>query len=333
MRIPVRSWAFPAATALIAAALASALSLGATVDSELIARARLFPSITSGVTAIRRDPSARYLVLTQRGGVAVFDANGQQAGHIPADPAPYLAIQYGSDLDVDAQGQVYVADRAANLVDIYDSHGKSVRDIRVPGPIAVAALGGGEVAVVNLRSPKLVMVFGADGQETREFGEPAQISGREDLNRLANLGRLCRDSAGHIFYSFTYLPEPTVRRYDRFGYSDFQLVISTEDYIESSMAARRTIVREEDKSKGAPELHTILGPVAVDQGNGEIWLAIGGRLLRYSADGTPLGSYLIYTPDEARIEASALLIEPNRIVVGTADKGVFDLPHPPVTGP
>ena len=331
MLIPSSVRAFRNAAAAAAVVLAAALSAGALVDSELIARARLFPSITSGVTAIRRDSAGRYLVLTERGGVQIFDSKGQPVGRAPSDSS--APIQFGAGLDVDAKGRIYVADRARNVVAVYDSQGKIEREIRIFGPTSVAALPSGEVAVASTRSPKLVTVFGADGLVAREFGDPAQISGRADLNRLANLGRLCLDSSGRIYYSFTYLPEPTVRRYDRFGYSDFQLVITTEDYLESSMAARRTIVREEEKPKEPLDLHVILGPVAVDPANGDIWLGIRGRLLRYSSDAIPRGSYLIYTPDEDRIEASALVIEPGRIVVGSEELGVFDLPRPSVTGP
>jgi hypothetical protein len=55
---------------------------------------------------------------------------------------------------------------------------------------------------------------------------------------------------------------------------------------------------------------------------------MGGRLLRFGPDGTERGSYLIYTPEEARIEASALLLEPARIVVASAELGIFELPRP-----
>ena len=178
-------------------------------------------------------------------------------------------------------------------------------------------------------------VFGAEGQVVREFGEPEQISGRAEINRYANIGRLCRDSSGRLYYSFTFLPEPTVRRYNRFGYSDFQLVVSTEEYAAASMSARKTIVRAEGQThaKGNPDLHVVLGPVAVDPANGDIWLGIGGRLLRYAADGEELGSFLIYTPEEARIEASALLLEPGRILVASIQQGVFELPRPAATNP
>jgi hypothetical protein len=320
-------------TALAAALLAAALSAGAALDSELLARARVFPSVTSGVTSIRRDTTGRYIILTERTGVWMFDAKGRPAGHAPADPAPSAAILFGADMDVDDQGRIYVADRAKNLVEVFSPDGQLVSQFRVAGPTSIATLGNGEVAVTSLSSSKLVTVLGAQGQVVREFGEPEQISGRADLNRYANIGRLCRDSAGRLYYSFTYLPEPTVRRYSRFGYSDFQLVVSTQDYMGAAMAARKAIAREEGRTKGRLDLHVVLGPVAVDPANGDIWLAIGGRLLRYGPDGSELGSYLIYTPEEARIEASAVLFEPGRILVGSGQSGVFDLPRPTGTNP
>lgn len=318
-----------------AAVLAAAGAARATLDSELIARARLFPSITSGITAIHRDSTGRYVLLTERAGVRIFDAKGQAAGRAPVDPSPAAAIVFGADMDLDDEGRIYVADRAANVVVVFSPDGKLERTVHIVGPTSVAVLGRGEVAVASLRSPKLVTVFGEEGQVVREFGEPVQISGREELNRYANIGRLCRDSRGWLYYSFTYLPEPTVRRYNRYGYSDFELVVSTGDYVGASMAARKTIAREEGpgRSKGGPDLHIVLGPVAVDPANGDIWLGIGGRLLHYTADGSEMGSFLIYTQDEARIEASALLLEPGRIVVASHELGVFDLPRPGAANP
>jgi hypothetical protein len=257
-----------AAAAAATVFLTAALSTASTLDTDLIARARVFPSVGAGVTAIHRDAGGRYVVLTERAGVQILDAKGQPVGHAPADPSPSAAIVFGVDMDLDDQGRIYVADRARNAVKVFSGDGRLERQINIPGPTALAILAAGELAVASLRSTKLVTVFGPEGQVVREFGEPEKISGRDELNRYANIGRLCRDSSGRLYYSFTYLPEPTVRRYDRFGYSDFQLILNTDEYAASSMSARKTIAREEGGSK--LDLHIVLGPVAVDPASGEI---------------------------------------------------------------
>src|SRR5271155_1314313 len=284
--------------------LCAALSAAGTPDTDLLARKRVFPSVGKGANAIHRDSTGRYFVLTERGGVYVFDAKEQPAGHAPADTSAGSAIAFGVDMDLDDQGHIIVADRERDDVRVFSADGRDVRLMRIHGPTAVAALAEGEVAVASLRSTKLVTVFGAEGQVVREFGEPEQISGREELNRYANIGRLCRDSSGRLYYSFTFLPEPTVRRYDRFGYSDFQIILNTEEDAPSAMATRKNMARQENAESGKPILRVVLGPVAVEPTTGEIWMAIGGRLLRYGPDGTQRGSYLIFTPDEQRIEAS-----------------------------
>jgi hypothetical protein len=309
-----------------AVVLAAALSASGGEDTELVARSRLFPSMAAGISAIRSAPSGSYAILTERAGIEVFNAKGQHTLHVPADGLPGGYITYGDDLDVDAAGRFYVADRGGNAVRIYAPNGTFERKWEIMAPTSLAVLPGGEVAVASLRAPKLVTVFGADGRVAREFGELEELTGREELNRYANAGRLTRDPSGHLYYSFTYLPEPTVRRYDRFGYSDFQLVLNTEEFLPASLAARRILAGKE--AKGKVELHVILGPVAVDPANGEYWIGVGGRLLRYGPDGQDRGSYLIFTPEDQRLVARSLLVEAGRLVVASNELGVFDLPRP-----
>jgi hypothetical protein len=316
-----------------AVVLVAALAASGAEDTDLVARARLFPSIGAGVSAIRRDASGNCAILTERAGIELFNAKGEHTGHVPSDTGSASTIIYGDDLDVDQAGRYYVADRASNAVKIYSPGGQFERKLEIPAPTSVALLPGGEVAVASLRASKLVTVFGAEGRVVREFGEPEALTGREELNRYANAGRLTRDSSGHLYYSFTYLPEPTVRRYDRFGYSDFELVLNTEEFLPAALAARRVLAGSEAKSK--VELHVILGPVAVDPASSEYWIGVGGRLLRYGADGQDRASYLIFTPEEKRLVARALLVEAHRIIVASSELGVFELPRPeaPNQGP
>lgn len=295
-------------------------------DIDLDARQRLLPSVAAGVVAVRRDIAGRYYVLVRGGGVDVFDAKGEPAGKIPAMPSKNSAIVYGVDLDIDAQGRIYVADRAADAVKVYSPDGQFERSLAISGPTAVAALPGGEVAVANLRSQKLVTVFNAEGRVAREFGDPVDVSQRAELNRFVNIGRLARDLTGHIYYSFTYLPEPTLRRYNRFGYSDLEIALNTLEFLPAAQAARRAIAQQERGR--TPALKPVVGAVGVDPQNGEIWLGIGGRLLRFAPDGTARGTYRIYTKDGHRIEACSILPEPGRLVVASELLGIFEIPRP-----
>ena len=87
---------------------------------------------------------------------SVFDPAGKlrrvpafEEGKSPNPQSSQLAaITYGEDLDVDAQGTVYVADRGANAIKIWDTKGNE-RVVKINGPVAVAALPDGEFAVAN----------------------------------------------------------------------------------------------------------------------------------------------------------------------------------------
>jgi hypothetical protein len=314
------------AAALAITLLAVALASLAAVETNLVARARLFPSIGAGVTAMRSDAAGRIYVLTARAGVQIFDSKGQPAGHIPSAASPDSALLYGTDLDIDGQGRVYVADRAGNAVKVFSPDGHLERQIHIAAPISVAVLPNEELAVASMRSPKLVTVFGPQGRVAREFGEITDVASREELNRYTNVGRLTHDASGHLYYAFTFLPEPTVRRYDRFGFSDFELVLNTPEFTRTALATRKQLTQQE--KGGPPDLKPVFGPIAVDSRTGEIWAGIGVRLLRFAADGSERGSYLLFTNENVRIEASALVLEPARILVASAELGVFEFPRP-----
>lgn len=309
------------------AVFAAALPVVAQDDIDLEATQRVLPSVGAGVVAVRRDAAGRYYVLSERGGaVQVFDEKGKPLALIPSAPSKDATIIYGVDLDVDSFGRVYVADRGADAIKIFAADGRLERRISISGPTAVLALSNGEIAVSSLRSLKLVTVYNAQGHVAREFGDPADVAERAELNRYVNIGRLARDLAGHVYYSFTYLPEPTLRRYDRFGYSDLTIALNTLDFLSVAQATRREIAQQE--RGGTPSLKPVVGAVGVDPQSGEMWLAIGGRLLRFAPDGTERGSYLIFTKDGHRIEASAILPEPGRLLVASPLLGIFEIPRP-----
>jgi hypothetical protein len=332
---------FVAASLLVC--LVAAISLianAAPVDDDLMALRRLFPTIGPGLRSLRRGADGKYYVLASPNtGLAIFDANGKQLSVIGAPPAAPVAnkagrsaLAFGEDCDVDKQGNMYVADGGYNLITVFSPDGTQLRSIPVNGPVSVAALPEGEVAVTTSRQSRLITVYGPDGRVAREFGTPEDVSSREDLNRYLNLGRVMSDPKGRIYYGYTYLPEPLVRQYDRFGFAGLDFEFTGLDAFPEASALRKEIVRqekrEEKRADAAPSFRPVLTAFGVDPVSGDVWMALHNTLLHFDKDGIRQSEYQIYTKDGARIEANVILVEENRLLIGSDPLGVYEFERP-----
>lgn len=300
-----------------------------------MARRRVFPSIGPGLRALRHGRDGKYYLLASPNvGIAVFDAQEKQLTVIGAplaspasDKAANPPISYAEDCDVDAQGNLYVADRGYNLVTVFSPAGALLRSMQFNSPTSLAALPEGEVAVTAPRGLHLVTVFGPTGRVAREFGDPEQISERNDLNRYVSIGRLASDPEGHIYYGYTYLPESLVRQYDRFGFAKQDFQFTSIEAFSEARARRREIERQEKRTE-PPSLRPILTAFGVDPVNGDLWLALHNTLLHFDKEGNRRSEYQIYTKDGARIEASVLLVEEDRLLIGADPLGVYEFARP-----
>jgi hypothetical protein len=305
----------------------------AQAEGELTAKKRFLSDIGPGLRAVRRGTDGRtYVLAWPSPGLVVFDTQGKQVLSIGATLAEGQAarapIQFGEDCDVDADRRIYVADRGANAIQVFSGDGALLRSIPVAAPLSVAALGEGEVAVATLREPHLVIVFDKNGREVREFGDPEQITDRQDLNRFLNIGQLATDAQAHLYYAFAYTPEPTVRQYDRHGYGlgpDIQYLAL--EAAPEAQAVRREIQRQEQHQK-TPTFRRVLTAVGVDRASGEVWMAVGNTLLHFDKEGNRRASYQIYTPEGARLEASTILVEPDRLLIGNDPLGLYEFERP-----
>ena len=317
---------------LVACACGSAV---AQEESELTAKQRILPGIGPGLRTMKRGTDGRYYVLASpTPGLMVFDGAGKQLLSI-SELAPSTAdaskshalIAFGEDCDVDAEGKIYVADRGVNLVRVFSPAGEPLHSIAVKDPVSVAALPEGEVAVATLREPHLVMVFDGNGKEVREFGDPEPIAERAELNRFLNTGYLATDSLGHLYYAFAYLPEPTVRQYDRLGYAGQDIQYTALEAMPAAQAARKEIERQERRGD-QPVFKRVLTGVGVDRSNGEIWIALNNNLLHFDAEGNRRATYKIYTPQGARLEANVILVEKDRLIIGSDPLGLYEFDRP-----
>jgi hypothetical protein len=304
-------------------------------EGELTAKGRIFPGVGPGLRAVKRGADGRlYVLASPSPGLLVFDAQGKQVLSISelqvssaGTKGSRALITFAEDCDVDADGKIYVADRGANLVQVFSANGTLLRSIPVNAPVSVAALPEGEVAVATLREPHLVMVFDKNGRDVREFGDPEPLTERVELNRYLNIGVLATDAQGNLYYGFNYLPEPTVRQYDRQGYARQDIQYTTLEAMPTAQAARKEIERQERRGD-PPSLKRILTAVGVDRATGEVWMALQDKLLHFDKEGNYRASYLVYTPQAARLEANTILVEKDRLMIGSDPLGIYEFERP-----
>jgi hypothetical protein len=302
------------------------------LPNQVDANRRLLPSIGPGLRAVRLGADGRtYVLASPSPGLVVFDKQSKPMITIgpPASPAKdiRLPITFGEDCDVDAKGNIYVADRGANLVQMFSPEGALLRSIAINAPVSVAALPDGEIAVSTLHEPKLVVVFDKSGHVVREFGDPEQVSDREDLNRFLNIGKLATDPQGHLYYGFEYMPEPTVRQYDRAGYAGQDVQYTAVDAYPDAQAIRREIVRQEKRTK-APTFKRVLTAVGIDPATDEVWMGIGNNLLRFDKEGNRRDTYQLYTPDGARLGIDTILVTQDHVLIGNDPLGIYEFNRP-----
>ena len=326
------------AAAALATAAALFLSLPARAqeqyqyESDLMAKRQLFRAVSAGFREIHRGPNGNYYVLTAPApAVVIYDASGKIVGQVPSQSgaaAKGAALVYGESFDVDHDGRVVVCDRGAKAVKIYSPSGVLTATIPMPAPFSVVFLPGDEIAVASPEAEHLVTAYDLSGKLVREYGDREEIADRSDVNTQVNFGHLVADEMGNNYFSFDYLPEPTVRKFDHVGYLAMEISLKTLEFEPAAQAARKAIARSEERENSIPALHRIISAIGVDPQSQEIWIAIGTLLMRFDKDGQRLSSFRTFLPYGARMEASQILVEPTRLVIGADPQGIYEFPKP-----
>jgi len=181
---------------------------------------------------MKRDSSGRYFILAEpASAILIFDAAGKRIDRFPNANSRGATIRYAVAIDIDSRGRLFVADRGDNAIKIFAPDGSFVAAIHVTAPTSVVALSDHQFAVTTLQSKRLVQIMDESGATVRTFGDPAdEPGGQSSTQPVMDRGRITGDPAGNIYFAFTSLPDPTLQRFDRFGYSAYDSVISAESF-------------------------------------------------------------------------------------------------------
>jgi hypothetical protein len=301
-------------------------------ESDLVAKRQLYRDVGAGFREIHRGPNGNYYVLTAPApAVAIYDPSGKRIGQVPSLAATAdkrAELVYGQSFDVDRDGRVVVCDRGAKAVKIYSPGGDLAASIAMPAPVSVVFLPGDEFAVASPDTDHLITAYDLGGKMVREYGDREEIADRADVNTQVNFGHLVADEMGNNYFSFDYLPEPTVRKFDRVGYVANEVSLKTLEFEPAAQAARKAIARTEDSERSIPSLHRIISAIGVDPRTQELWIAIGTLLMRFDKDGQRLSSFRTYLPHGGRLEPSQIVVEPDRLLMGADPQGIYEFPKP-----
>ena len=330
---PQLVWAASAlATVLVVLSLPARAQEPYQYENDLVAKRRLYREVGPGFRQIHRGPNGNYYVLTAPApAVLIYDSSLKLIGQMPSQSAAAAkgaALLYGESFDVDHDGRVVVCDRGANAVKIYSPSGAFVAAIPMRAPISVVFLPGDEFAVTSPDTERLVTAYDLSGKMVRDYGDREEIADRADVNTQVNFGHLVADEAGNNYLAFDYLPEPTVRKFDRVGYLALEISLKTLEFQPAAQAARKAIARSEDTENSIPSLHRIISAVGVDPKTQELWIAIGTLLMRFDKDGQRLSSFRTYLPGGGRLEASQILVEPDRLLIAADPQGIYEFAKP-----
>jgi hypothetical protein len=79
-----------------------------------------------------------------------------------------------------------------------------------------------------------------------------------------------------------------------------------------------------DHTVPSSEDKPVITAVGVDPNSQDIWAAVGKVLVHFDKNGSYLGEYFIATPEGAPLRVSAIIVEPDRLIVASDSRGVYE---------
>jgi hypothetical protein len=83
-----------------------------------------------------------------------------------------------------------------------------------------------------------------------------------------------------------------------------------------------------DRPHAVQEERLAITAVGVDPSSDETWVAIGNALVHMDKTGTVLDTFYMATAEGAKLRASAILVESNRLIIATESQGIFEFSRP-----
>jgi hypothetical protein len=280
-----------------------------------------------GTVTLKQGPGGGFYALNQADRcVWMFSSSGSSTGHISSIGMGPSDLLSPKDLAVDSDGNAIVAD-ASGAVKIFSPSGHLLISFPFERPQHVASMSGGRILVSGFPKDYLISIFDRQGKLLGKLGTPAKVDDDPFFNSVLNMGAIFADGSDNIYYVFTYMLTPTVRKYKPDGTLVAEWHLSDGKTLEQNLAAARLKYQENKKSAnygGVP----ILTAVAFDQDSGTLWVASGAQITLLDSSGHTLRIVNLALPDGKPLQTGGMSVERDTIRASTYLAGIFEYQKP-----
>lgn len=276
------------------------------------------------VGPVHRDGQGRYYVPDRHERlVRVYDNRFNPVGTI-GGPSPGVAALNPDNFAVTRDGRVVSAE--LTQIKVFSPAGVLQGSFPVWRVTTLGVLRTGEIVVSGFGAQKLISIYDVEGQLLRSFGQPVHADDDSHRNAMLNVGRIVTDSKDNIYYLFLFLPEPTIRKYDREGN------LLAELHPDGKMIRKAATLAEEKLEKQRAGEGTgfsaVFEGIAVDEESEELWVSWASYIYRLGPDGAVRAVYQFKRPENFPVNVNHMLVERDRLIIASTAHGVFLAPKP-----
>jgi len=301
--------------------------LSARAQDELRAYRQVAYESGHGTLALKKGPGDSFYALNQADRcVWTFSSSGSTTGRISSigmGPTDLLAPK---DLAVDSEGDAIVAD-ASGAVKIFSLKGAPLNSVPFQRPQHVASMSDGRILVSGFPKQYLISIFDKQGRLNNTIGTPAKVDEDPFFNAVLNMGEISVDESDNIYYAFTYMLNPTIRKYKSDGTLLAEWNLSDGDTLGQIIAAAKQKYQSNKKAKnygGVP----VLTAVTFDQSSDTLWVASGAQVTQLDSSGHSLRIIKLLQPDGKPLQAVGLLVDRDTIRAANYLSGIFEFQKP-----
>jgi hypothetical protein len=306
----------------IALVVASAKYLPAGADREKSAKGssattvtleRVLPELGS-VKRLRRLNGSIFLLSRTDDSLLELDRDynvRRRIGEIGSGPGD---LYHPEDFDVAADGTIWVADRGNDRIQGFSADGKVLGEFRLREPSSIAALPGGELAIVQQFDTEVIRIFDRKGREVRSIGEITEVPGASDSQvNYYNRAKLTSTRSGEVMAAFRFLIPAVAKLYGADGTLKASFQPSSVELTGAVIRLRQA--RSEDLKKSTLGGRVSLTGSAIDD-DGFVWLAPTGMttVFRFAPNGRQVQEFKFKGEDGRDFGIHDLIFDGRRVL-------------------